>query len=108
MTLAATVTATIILLPLPNWKRIVLLVSAVPIAILSNMIRIVATGWSYYLFPGAYGKQLAHDWAGYLMMVLALALVGLELAILSWLIPQDDESSDAAGKAILSRLTDRK
>ena len=32
MTMAATITATIILIPLPTWKRIMLLVSAVPIA----------------------------------------------------------------------------
>ena len=50
MTMAATVTATVILLPLPNWKRIVLLLSIVPIALISNMTRIVATGWCYYLF----------------------------------------------------------
>ena len=49
MTLAATVTATIFLFPLSNWKRIVVLASALPIALLSNIIRIVATGWCYYL-----------------------------------------------------------
>jgi exosortase len=108
MTLAATVTATMMLIPLPNWKRIVLLVSAVPIAILSNMIRIVVTGWCYYLFPGARGKQLAHDWVGYVIpMALALLLVGLELVILSWLVPQADEPGDD-GKAILPMLTERK
>ena len=52
MTLAATVTATIMLLPLPRWKRIVLLVSAVPIALISNITRIVATGWCYYYIKG--------------------------------------------------------
>ena len=45
MTMAATVMATVILLPLPNWKRIALLLSIVPIALVSNMARIVATGW---------------------------------------------------------------
>jgi exosortase len=108
MTLAATVTATIILIPLPNWKRIVLLVSAVPIAIISNMIRIVATGWCYYLVEGSRGKQLAHDWAGYLMMILALVLVGLELGILSWLVPEDNESSGDDRKSMLPMLTERK
>ena len=44
MTLAATMTATIILIPLPTWKRIVLLISVVPIALLTNMARIVTTG----------------------------------------------------------------
>ena len=52
MTLTATITATIILVPLPTWKRIVLLVSVVPIALISNMTRIVATGWCYHIFEG--------------------------------------------------------
>ena len=75
MTFAATVMATVFLLPLPNWKRIALLLSIVPIALVSNMTRIVATGWAYYLFEGPTAKHWAHDWAGYMMMPLALALV---------------------------------
>jgi exosortase len=91
MTMAATVVATVILLPLPNWKRIALILSIVPIALVSNMARIVATGWSYYLLEGETAKHWAHDWAGWLMMPLALALVGLELGILSWLVPKESE-----------------
>jgi exosortase len=91
MTMAATVTATVILLPLPNWKRIVLLLSIVPIALISNMTRIVATGWCYYLFEGPNAKRWAHDWAGWLMMPLALGLVALELGVLSWLVPNESE-----------------
>jgi exosortase len=91
MTMAATVTATVILLPLPIWKRIVLILSIVPIALASNMARIVATGWCYYLFTGDAAKHWAHDWAGWLMMPLALALIGLELSILSWLVPKLSE-----------------
>jgi exosortase len=93
MTMAATVIAAVILLPLPTWKRIVLILSIVPIALVSNMARIVATGWCYYLFAGETAKHWAHDWAGWLMMPLALVLVGLELGILSWLMPKrsDDD-----------------
>jgi exosortase len=91
MTMAATVIATVILIPLPMWKRISLLVSIVPIALVSNMARIVATGWAHYLFEGTTAKHWAHDWAGLLMMPLALALVGLELAIMSWLVPKQSE-----------------
>ena len=76
MTMAATITATIILIPLPTWKRITLLVSTVPIALLSNMIRIVATGWCYYLITGPTAKEWAHDVSGWLMMPLALILGG--------------------------------
>ena len=98
MTLAATVVATIMLLPMANWKRILVLASAIPIALVSNIVRIVVTGWCYYLFEGEVAKQRAHDWTGIiLMMPLALLLVVLELVILSWLAgdnePEDQESS---------------
>jgi exosortase/archaeosortase family protein len=88
MTMAATIAATIILVPLPSWKRITLLLSIVPIALVSNMARILTTGWCYYLFPESTAKHIAHDWSGYLMMPLALVLVVLELALLAWLVPK--------------------
>ena len=87
MTMAATITATVILIPLPTWKRITLLVSTVPVALVSNIIRIVATGWCYYWVTGPEAKQWSHDVSGLLMMPLALVLVGLELRLLSWLSP---------------------
>ncbi len=88
MTLAATVTATILLLPLPNWKRIILILSAIPIALVSNISRIVATGWCYYYLEGETGQHWAHDISGWMMMPMALVLVGLELKILAWLSPE--------------------
>lgn len=98
MTLAATVTAAVILVPMPTWKRLVVLASAVPIALLSNISRIVATGWLYYLLEGETAHQRAHDWSGYLMMPLALVLVGAELWLLSWLF--DEEEAKAASRPI--------
>ena len=92
MTMAATITATIILIPLPNWKRITLLFSTVPIAMLSNMIRIVATGWCYYLITGPTAKEWAHDVSGWLMMPLALLLVWLELQLLVMAGPRQNRS----------------
>lgn len=105
MTLAATVTATIILIPMPNWKRVVVLLSALPIALVSNITRIVATGWCYYYMDGARAREVAHDWSGYLMMPLALVLVGLELWVLSWLF--DDAEALEAERPISPLLTQR-
>ena len=102
MTLAATVTATIILIPLPTWKRVVVLASAIPIALLSNIIRIVATGWCYNLIAGEGAKKFAHDWSGWLMMPLALILVGLELWILSWLAGDGGSTPHAVDRPILA------
>jgi len=102
MTLAATVTATIILIPLPTWKRVTVLASAIPIALLSNIIRIVATGWCCYLTSGEGAKKFAHDWSGLLMMPLALILVGLEVWILSWLADDGGSTTYADNRPILA------
>ncbi len=64
--------------------------SAVPIALVSNKDPIVTTGWCYYLSTGSAAKEWAHDVSGWMMMPLALALVALELAVLSWLVPDED------------------
>jgi exosortase len=109
MTLAATVTATVIVLPLmdfplPLWKRLVLLASAVPIALISNIVRIVTTGWCYYYLEGKNGRRWAHDISGWMMMPLALILVGLELRILSWLTPERTEAEEADRRVILPLL----
>jgi len=106
MTMVATVIAIIILIPLPTWKRIVLLISVVPIALLSNMIRIVTTGWCYYLISGPSAKGWAHDVSGWLMMPLALTLVVLELIIMSWLVPDEKEPGDGDAGPILLMLTE--
>src|SRR5271157_2003670 len=107
MTLAATVTATIMLIPLANWKRIVVLASAIPIALVSNIVRIVGTGWCYYFIDGERAKKLAHDWTGYLMMPLALILVGLELLVLSWLVDDGQSSAEDIDRPILPVLPDK-
>ena len=105
MTMAATVTATMILIPLPRWKQIALFLSIVPIALVSNMVRIVTTGWFYGLNTDPTARHRAHDWSGYLMMPLALALVGLELLVLSWLVPREDQTVDDVGKSLLAHLS---
>ena len=97
MSLAATVAATAILIPMTNWKRGVLLASIVPIALISNILRITATAWCYYRFGADVGSKYAHDLAGYLMMPLAMVLVGLELALMSWLVVEATETTRAIG-----------
>ena len=102
MTLAAVVTAVIILFPLPTWKRVVVLASAIPIALLSNIIRILATGHCYHLMEGEAAKKFAHDWSGYLMMPLAILLVFLELQILSWLAGDGGSAPEAVRRPVLA------
>lgn len=107
MSLAAVVIATITLIPMPLWKRIAMLASVVPIALFSNIIRIVSTGWCYYLFGGEHSRKLAHDWAGFLMMPLALGLVFIEMMILSWLADEGGTTEDDP-RLLMPLLTVRK
>jgi exosortase len=101
MTLAAVVTVTIMLFPLTNWKRIVVLASAIPIALVSNIVRIVVTGWFYYLIDGERAKELAHKWTGILLMMpLALILVFLEVLLLSWLVDDGQSSAEDIDRPI--------
>jgi exosortase len=107
MTMAATITATVILVPMPTWKRITLLASTVPIAMLSNMLRIVATGWCYYAITGPEQKAWAHDLSGWLMMPLALILVGLELQLLSWLVPERTAQDDEDQRIVIPLINEK-
>jgi exosortase len=93
MCLSATVAALTLLVKMAPWKRVVLLASIVPIALVSNILRITATAWCYHSFGAAVGGHFAHDAAGWLMMPTALVLVGLELGLISWLIVVEEAPS---------------
>jgi exosortase len=85
------VTATVLLVRRPLWERVVLLASAIPIALLSNILRITVTAWCYHRFGRETGERLAHDAAGWAMMPVALGLVYLELRVLAWLFVDVEE-----------------
>jgi exosortase len=84
------ITATTLLVPMPRWEQVVLLISAVPIALVSNVLRIIATALCYFWFGARAMEQYAHDPAGYAMMPLALALIFLELRLLRWLVVEEE------------------
>lgn len=90
MSFVTLVTATVILArDFPIWQRVTLLLSTVPIALVSNILRITATAWCYHLFGEKIGNKVAHDTAGFMMMPLALLMVWLEIKILSWLVVEE-------------------
>jgi len=69
----------------PFWERIFLVFSAIPIALFTNIVRITATGVAYETVGGEAGQFIFHDLAGWLMMPLALSLLGIELKFLTHL-----------------------
>lgn len=83
MTFFALATALVLILQAPLADRIVLIVSAIPIAVLANVARVTITGVAFYETGDESVQQTLHDMAGLgIMMPLALLLFWLELCFL--------------------------
>jgi exosortase len=82
MTFFALATAVGVLSDRPRADRLVLVASAIPIALLANIARITATAVAHETLGAAAGRAIMHDLAGWLMMPLALGLLWLELRFL--------------------------
>jgi exosortase len=82
----AVATAVVLLLRPPLWQALVVLVSAIPIAVVCNVTRLVVTGILHETVSAEVAQRVFHDWAGWLMMPLASGLLYLELIFLSRLI----------------------
>jgi exosortase/archaeosortase family protein len=63
-------------------EKVVIVLSAFPIAILANVARISATGLLSEATRGDMARAVFHDLAGWLMMPLALAMLLVELFVL--------------------------
>jgi exosortase len=85
MTFFALATALAMIVNAPLKDRLMLIASAIPIAILANVIRITATGVAYHLAgkDSPVAEMIYHDLAGWLMMPLALAMLWVELKFLA-------------------------
>lgn len=69
----------------PLLDRVIVIVSAVPIALASNVARITITGVLHELMGDGAAHFVYHDLAGWLMMPIAIILLGVELRLLSLL-----------------------
>jgi exosortase len=73
------------------WDRAFLFASAIPIAIVSNILRITLTALVYIAADNQdntwkwLGDKIVHDLAGWLMMPLALGFLWFELKVIDWL-----------------------
>lgn len=100
------ITAAAILVRRPLLDRAILLASAIPIALASNVLRISITAWCFHYYGTdelalVGGLRLPHDWAGYLMMPIAGVMVWLELRALDWLVVEQPEEGDDGAFAMM-------
>jgi len=89
--------AIVLVVERPWWDRLIVLLSAIPIAIIVNIVRVTVTGMLYKAAGDSeFAQHIFHDWAGWFMMPLALGLLYVELQILSNLVIEDESSQLAA------------
>ena len=76
------------------WKKLVILASSLPIALLCNTVRLTLTAMAFTVLQGKYWEKVFHDFGGYAMMPLALAIVVVELWLLAKLttLPTKEEA----------------
>jgi exosortase len=65
------------------WEKGVIVMSAIPIALLCNVVRITATGFLLEYVSSQTANLFFHDMAGWFMMPLGLTMLALELTVLS-------------------------
>ena len=65
------------------WEKLIVFVSALPIALLCNTVRLTITAIAFTELKGEYWEKMFHDFGGYAMMPLALGLIVLELWFLT-------------------------
>ncbi len=81
------------------WEKLILLASSLPIAFLCNTLRLATTAVFFTFIKGQTWEQRFHDWGGYAMMPLALALVVGQL----WLLARLTTPPTELAPAIISR-----
>ena len=76
------------------WEKLIILASSLPIALICNTIRLAITAVFFTVLEGEYWEKIFHDFGGYAMMPLALAVVVGELWLLAKLtvLPETEEA----------------
>jgi exosortase len=73
------------------WLKAMALVIALPVAIVTNVLRIVATGLLYQWVSSEFGQKFSHDIAGFIMIPLAAVMFWLALMYLDKLFLQVED-----------------
>jgi len=90
-----------LVLEVKPWEKVVIVVSAIPIAVVSNVLRITITALLHELAGAELADRVFHDLAGWLMMPLAIVLLMGELTLIRQVIQTDRQpgSGDACTPA---------
>ncbi|QJW94253.1 exosortase/archaeosortase family protein [Frigoriglobus tundricola] len=96
VTFAAFSVGAVLLTQRSRFEKLLVLLGVVPVAVLTNVLRITATGVSFAATADKGAQDFLHNLHGWLMMPVGLALLALELWVLKRLVVDDREPMDPA------------
>jgi exosortase len=99
VTFAAFSVGAVLLMQRSRFEKLMVLLGIIPIAVLTNVLRITATGISFSGISDKATQDFLHDMHGWLMMPVGLALLALEVWVLKRLIVEDEPASGSASGA---------
>lgn len=73
------------------WKRVLVVLTTVPLSVGTNGLRIASVGFLYPYFGVAVAEGFFHDFSGFVMFMLAVGLLLLEIALLKRIWPRAEE-----------------
>lgn len=93
--------AMVFLIRRPWWDKFIILLSALPIALAVNILRIVVTALLFYAFPeNERIHRMVHDVAGWGMIFVAIGMLYFEMKVLSMLsVPEEGVEARSTGLA---------
>jgi EpsI family protein len=81
-----------------SWKKGILVLSAIPLTIITNSLRIAMTGILYEIWGPAVAEDFFHGFSGWLIFIFGLAVLLLEMWILNKIFPEAKFSSARSSK----------
>ncbi len=73
----------------PTWQKVVLVLSSVPVAIVCNLVRLVATSVLYLVASSEIAERFFHDFAGWTMMPMAVFILVGELWLMARIVTEE-------------------
>lgn len=94
-----------ILIKRPLLDKAIVILSAAPIAVLSNTLRITLTSIIHDKMGHDYGEMLGHN-QGWVMMPMALAMLWVVVKLIDWVLPEETDETESPLE-IASHLAER-
>jgi len=91
----------------PRWQKGILLLSSIPAAVVCNVVRIVLTAMIMLYISEEIGAKFFHDFAGLVMMPIAVSLLFGEIWLLDKLVESDEPGAMPKRVVVRARSANR-